>query len=91
VYSGQKERASKMEMQNTNLKSNKNVNRAISISFVLLLSFSMLLMIAPTASAHDPPWTIVSYAYLSVAPNPIGAGQTASVCMWVDTPLPSGA
>ena len=48
-------------------------------------------MFLPSAKANNPPWTIVSYAYLSVSPNPIGVGQTADVCMWVDAPLPGAA
>ena len=53
-------------------------------------------MIAPltilsTTSAHTPVWTIPSFAYVSVAPSPIGIGQTAQVYMWVDTPMPSAA
>jgi len=45
----------------------------------------------PAVSAHDPPWTIISYAYIAPAPNPVGVGQTEFVVMWVDTPLPSAS
>lgn len=44
-----------------------------------------------TTEAHTPGWTIVSYAYLSVAPNPVGVGQTVAVCMWVDAAIPGAA
>ncbi|MCL5876968.1 MAG: PQQ-binding-like beta-propeller repeat protein [Candidatus Bathyarchaeota archaeon] len=40
-----------------------------------------------TASAHTPAWEIVSYAYVTAAPNPVGVGQTVYVYMWVDIPI----
>jgi outer membrane protein assembly factor BamB len=48
----------------------------------------MSLVALPTANAHDPPWTIVSYAYLNIAPSTVGVSQTVAICMWVDTPMP---
>jgi outer membrane protein assembly factor BamB len=45
-------------------------------------------MLIPNTNAHSPPWTIISYAYLAVAPSPVGVGQAISVAMWVDTALP---
>ena len=57
------------------------------------MSASMILLpnIIPTASAHTPAWTIVSYAYLTTAPDPVGVGQSAAVYMWVDHPLPGAS
>jgi hypothetical protein len=71
----------------TNLK-----NKTLSI-FALFLMITMIapLTILSTTSAHTPIWTIPSFAYVSVAPSPIGIGQTAQVYMWVDTPMPSAA
>jgi hypothetical protein len=64
--------------------------------FSMLALFLMLSMIAPitllsTTSAHTPGWTITDFAYVSIAPSPIGVGQTAQVYLWVDTPMPSAA
>ncbi|MCW4018881.1 MAG: PQQ-like beta-propeller repeat protein [Candidatus Bathyarchaeota archaeon] len=39
----------------------------------------------PTVSAAED---IPTYAYLSIAPNPIGAGQTVSVAMWLNVVPP---
>jgi outer membrane protein assembly factor BamB len=55
---------------------------AISTILTLILGGTMILL--PIASAHDPPWTIKTWAYISVAPNPIGVGQSAYVTMWLD-------
>ena len=67
---------------------NLNKNKITSIALILLLTISIPLLALPGANAHTPPWTIVSYAYVSAAPDPVGVGQTLAVVMWVDTPLP---
>lgn len=54
---------------------------------ILIISMSATMMLAPTATAHSPPWTIVSYAYLVASPNPVGVGQTTAIVMWIDTPM----
>jgi len=59
---------------------------AIIIVSILVLSMSATML---TVNAHTPVWNIISYAYLSVQPNPVGVGQTVAVCMWVDTAIPS--
>ena len=69
----------------------KNKTLAILIALVLTTSIGASIAIQPTVSAHTPPWTIISYAYLSVQPTPIGVGQTAAVCMWVDAALPGAS
>ena len=69
----------------------KNKTMAILITLILTISMSTSIMLAPTAKAHSPPWTSISYAYLSVAPSPVGVGQTVDVCMWVDTAMPGAA
>jgi hypothetical protein len=42
----------------------------------------------PTAKAHTPPWTVISYGYVVAAPQPVGVGQAVSISMWVDYPFP---
>jgi hypothetical protein len=42
-------------------------------------------------SGHDPSWEIQTWAYLAVAPNPVGVGQNVYVNMWVDMPLPGAS
>ena len=60
-----------------------------AIALFLILTFAISLAATPAANAHDPPWTIISFAYLVAAPNPVGVGQTTAIVMWIDTPLPS--
>jgi outer membrane protein assembly factor BamB len=50
---------------------------------------AITLVAVPLATAHTPPWTIISYAYIVAVPDPVGVGQKVSIVMWVDTPLPS--
>ena len=71
----------------------KTSKKKILSSIALFLTLSMIVPISmlSTTSAHTPGWTIPSFAYVSVAPSPIGVGQTAQVYMWVDTPMPSAA
>ena len=58
---------------------------------MLTLAIATTLVAFPTVNAHDPPWTIASYAYIVPAPNPVGVGQTVAIIMWIDTPLPNSA
>ncbi len=64
----------------------KNRNKTMAILIALILTISMTATIL-TVNAHTPTWTVIDYAYISVAPNPVGVGQTAAVCMWVDYPF----
>ncbi len=66
-------------------------NRTAAITIFLMLSISAPLVILPFAKAHTPPQDIITYAYLSVAPNPIGIGQRLFVVMWLDSVLPGAA
>jgi hypothetical protein len=61
---------------------------ATFIALILTISMASIVLL-PNTNAHTPAWTTVSYAYLSVAPDPVGVGQTVAVCMWVDTAMPS--
>ena len=63
---------------------------AISIALILIMSIASLIAL-PVANAHDPKWNIPTFAYIDVAPNPIGVGQQALVVFWVDKPLPSAS
>jgi len=65
--------------------------KAIAIALLLIFTVSSWLFLMRAVSAHDPPWEINSFAYIVAAPNPTGVGEYVSICMWVDTPLPSAA
>jgi len=68
---------------------NKTVTIATAIFLTLTMTISLILL--PTANAATPPRQIPTYAYLSVAPNPIGVGQRLFVVMWLDAVLPGAA
>ncbi|MCW4005550.1 MAG: PQQ-binding-like beta-propeller repeat protein [Candidatus Bathyarchaeota archaeon] len=51
----------------------------------------MPLLSLPLATAHDPPWTIPTYAYISVAPDPVGVDQTCLIIFWLNQLPPSAA
>jgi hypothetical protein len=60
-------------------------NKVATIALVLFLTFSIgASIILSPASAHTPPWEIITYAYMSVAPNPVGVNQQVIVVMWLD-------
>jgi hypothetical protein len=59
-----------------------------AISLFLMFAMAFALIAIPIVYAHDPPWTIISHAYLVASPDPVGVGQTVAVVMWIDEPLP---
>ncbi len=69
----------------------KNKTIAIAIAIFLMLSMSASTMLIPSASAHTPAWNIPTFAYIDVAPNPIGVGQVVHVYMWVDKVIANAA
>ncbi|MGD0070905.1 MAG: hypothetical protein ABSB71_05030 [Candidatus Bathyarchaeia archaeon] len=73
------------------MKTLKNKIAAISIAILLTISMSASMTLIPSASAHTPPWQILTYAFLNVDPNPVGVGQTAYVNFWIDSVPPTAA
>ena len=45
--------------------------------------------VSPLTSAHTPSWTVPTFAYLTVAPNPIGVNQQVAITMWIDKTPPT--
>jgi hypothetical protein len=71
-----------------NLKTKISTKTAISIvTLCLVLSIVIPMTTLSPASAHTPAWNIVSYAYISAAPSPVGVGQPVYVFTWVDLPI----
>src|SRR5208337_3088914 len=66
----------------------KSKTAAIAIAIFLMFSMSASMMLIPNVSAHTPAWQIPTYAYINVAPNPVGVGQRASIDMWLSRVLP---
>ena len=67
----------------------KPKTKFLAILIVAILTISMGTM--TLTNAHSPPWKIPTYAYVSVAPNPAGLGQTVTIGMWVQIPPPTAA
>jgi hypothetical protein len=67
----------------------KNKKTTIACLFLLLAAMSASTFLILPTNAHNPPWTQVSYAYLSIAPDPVGVGQKVAIVMWVDSPMVS--
>jgi len=57
------------------MKISRNKAKATAIIFVLVLTFSALLVAFPTVGAQDAQYTEPTWAYSSVTNNPIGVGQ----------------
>ena len=66
-----------------------NKTMYVTITAFLLLTMSTSLFFLPTISAHTPPWTISTYAFIEASPNPVGVGQTAYVNFWIDKVPPT--
>jgi hypothetical protein len=66
----------------------KNKTKATMALFLMLTIVATLISL-PTVNAHDPPWQIPTYAFLVVAPNPIGVNQQVEVVFWRDIPPPT--
>ncbi len=59
---------------------------------IAILAISAVPMLSvPTAEAHDPPWSLPTYAFINVAPAPIGVGQTVNVNFWLNVPPPTAS
>ncbi len=64
-------------------------SKAMDILIAALLTFSMTasLTLFPTAGAAST--SIPTYAFVNVAPDPAGVGQTVNIGFWLDIPPPT--
>ncbi|MDR0372768.1 MAG: PQQ-binding-like beta-propeller repeat protein [Nitrososphaerota archaeon] len=60
------------------------------LSLVLISTIATTLISAPSAIAQSS-GELSSFAFVGVAPNPVGVGQTTYVAMWVDVPMPDAS
>jgi hypothetical protein len=72
-------------------KMQKLKSKAMAVLIAALLTFSMTasMILIPSANAHTPPWNIPTIAFINVAPNPAGLGQTVTVGFWLNQPPPT--
>jgi len=73
------------------MNNTKKLAKTSTIALILTLTFAATFVALPIVSAHDPPWTVPTYAYMYASPDPIGVGQTALVIMWLDKIPPTAA
>jgi hypothetical protein len=73
------------------MKVSRSKTTATLIALFLMFAMIISLIAMPVGNAHDPPWTIISYAYIVASPNPVGVGQTVAIVFWIDTPLPGSS
>ncbi|MCW4015634.1 MAG: hypothetical protein NWF06_04625, partial [Candidatus Bathyarchaeota archaeon] len=72
-------------------KTKKYQTKIATIALTLILTISTILIVLPAIYAHEPPWTIPTYSYLVISPDPIGVGQDAVVVMWVHPNPPTAS
>ena len=69
------------------MKKIRNKIFAIMIAMFFILSMTASITLIPNVRAHSPPWNITDHAYISLAPNPVGVGQTETISIWTAQPL----
>jgi len=72
------------------MKKLRNKQKLSAITFVLMLTFAATFVALPIVSAHDPPWEVPTWCYLSIAaPNPIGVNQQVVFVFWINSIPPT--
>jgi outer membrane protein assembly factor BamB len=77
----------KKKMKSVNKKTKASL---IAIILMLTITTTSIFVSLPSANANNPPFNVPTYSYVTVAPNPVGIGQTVTVAWWLDK-LPPGA
>ncbi|MCW4017267.1 MAG: PQQ-binding-like beta-propeller repeat protein [Candidatus Bathyarchaeota archaeon] len=65
----------------------KFVERKISFAataLLLLLVFSTVFAVLPSAAAHDPPIDIPTWSYISASPSTVGLNEPITLVMWLN-------
>jgi len=70
------------------MKKNRNI-AALLFSTILILAMAMSIIVTPNAGQIYPPagTLIPTYAFLNVAPNPVGVGQDVTINFFLATPM----
>jgi len=71
----------------------KKKTKTSTIALVLMLTFAATFVALPIVSAHDPPWEVPTWSYISLVPDVIGIGQQMVIVFWPNAlpPTASGA
>lgn len=67
---------------------NQKLAVAAAITLLFVMMFASLFVAFPVAEAHTPAWQIPTFAYIQVAPNPVGVNQEVFATFWLDKVLP---
>jgi outer membrane protein assembly factor BamB len=67
----------------------KKVKAIALATLSLFLILAAIFTAVPVASAHTPPLNINTYAFLNVAPNPVGINQPMFVNFWLNVVPPT--
>ncbi|MCW4019247.1 MAG: hypothetical protein NWF00_11315 [Candidatus Bathyarchaeota archaeon] len=59
------------------------------LSLMLLVTLALPLMSFSLVNAHDPPWIIQTYAFITASPNPAQVDNPLVLVFWVDIPPPT--
>jgi hypothetical protein len=73
------------------MKNSRSKTQTVAIAIFLILIIAATLVALPMANAHVPAWSVPTWAYVAVAPNPCGVYQTAIIVFWLDKIPPSAA
>jgi len=76
----------KIVINNSKNRGNKTIS---AIALILVLAMPAFIASFQTTNAHTPPWTVPTFAYLAISPNPVGVGETAILVMWVSPNPPT--
>ena len=69
------------------MKIAKNRTMATMIALFLVLTIAVTLVALPAVNALD----ISTYAFIYVAPNPVGVGQNVEIFIWLNMPPPTAS
>jgi outer membrane protein assembly factor BamB len=58
-----------------------------TLALILIITLSILTV----ARAHDPPWTIKTFCYLSASPTTVGVNQDIILYMWLNMQPPTAS
>jgi hypothetical protein len=72
-----------------NLSNKKSRKTLITLFLILTITATSIFFGLPTAKTHDPPWSVPTSAYVSVAPPVIGVGQSTTIVVWLDRTSPT--
>jgi hypothetical protein len=67
------------------MKINENKAKTFLVLFLVFAIAAPSFAVLPSAFAHDPPWDVPTWAYISVSPSTVGVNQPALLVMWLNS------